>query len=697
MELEHAVGCSGARSSLYAIPGTSQYISVVGGCVVISDFRDIHNQTFLRAHDDNISCIRASESGMLFATGQQGRNADLCVWSTSSMSVVRRICEHDGKVVACDISADDTMVASIGLERRLAFFDLSNGGLITHLPLNTLVPQNDDIVECCFGSRVQDNKRRNTHTTHFAVISSTTLLLCRLDPYKGELQHFKVNLSQFQKRLSAAKFTTNGDFLLLGTTSGDVAMVNTATGTIDVQTRLSTVGVNDIVVAGSHLYNSGVNDSNPADAGGFRYAKHGPGSERSTRLFIASGDGAVLQVDIGDHQQPQLVCTAKRSLSAGATSISLVMSDASNKGSIPDKPQVIVATTTGSIFLVDLSPTASASLTEIANRTHQSGNSNNNSTSRHTPMPNSSSANVLLVSDAVSAPYDVIVSHPSATERFFTASRDGALRAWDLNSYTVSGVFDHSDVKELGKLHCNAICVADGLEMQLSAWSDGCVRCHDLTNYKLLWTHSNAHRSAVTAICLSPSLKFFVTGSAQGEIKVWDIRSKELRGELKDHQQQVVHLQLFDDDKHLISASKDRTVCSWDLVTLRRLTSHEAHVGPLTGAFLSRNQSSVYTTGADQKICQWDLRYREAARVANYASAGSDAYATVLRRSVDERFLVTGGTDQVVTLWEERMLQPISRGYGHSGTIVDAVFTSDNKQILSCGLDGAAMVWNVYA
>lgn len=698
MELEHAIGCSGARASLFALPGSSQYIAVVGGCVIVSDFRDIHSQSFLRAHDDNISCIRASESGKLFVTGQQGRNADLCVWSTATMTVVRRICEHDQKVLACDISADDTIVASVGQEGMLAFFDLSNGGLITFLPLNSLIPERDDIVECCFGSRVQDNKRRNTQLTHFALVSTTTLLLCRIDPFKGELQHFKVNLSQFQKRLTSCKFTTSGDFLVLGTSSGDVALINTATGTVDIQSKLSSVAVNDIVVAGSHLFNDGQSATGDERAGGFRYAKHGPGSQRSSRFFVGSSDGAVLQVDVADHTQPQLVCTSRRMLPAGATSVSLVQPDLS--AAVLDKPQLLVATVIGSIFLVDLSATASQAIAELSSRTQQGGSSNNNSTSRSAgaaSVTQQGSSNVMLVSDAVSAPYDVVLAHPSASDRFFTASRDGALRGWDLSGYTVSGVFDHRDVKEVGKLQCTAMCIADGLEMQLSAWTDGCVRCHDLTNYKLLWTHANAHRSPVTAICLSPSLKFYVTGSAQGEVKMWDIRTKELKGEVKDHQQAVVSIQLFDDDRHLMTASKDRTVCTWDLTTLKRLTSHEAHVGPLTGAFLSRSQATMYTTGVDQKICQWDLRYREVARVANYAAAGSEAYATVLRRSVDERFLVTGGTDQVVTLWEERMLQPISRGYGHSGTVMDASFTCDNKQILSAGADGAVMVWNVYA
>merc|ERR1711916_117839 len=84
--------------------------------------------------------------------------------------------------------------------------------------------------------------------------------------------------------------------------------------------------------------------------------------------------------------------------------------------------------------------------------------------------------------------------------------------------------------------------------------------------------------------------------------KVWDMRTRELKGELKDHLQPVVALRIFDDDRHVASASKDRTVVTWDIVNMKRLTCHEAHSGPLTSMLLCRNQCNMYTAGADHAL-----------------------------------------------------------------------------------------------
>merc|ERR1711991_529677 len=219
-----------------------------------------------------------------------------------------------------------------------------------------------------------------------------------------------------------------------------------------------------------------------------------------------------------------------------------------------------------------------------------------------------------------------------------------------------------------------------------------------MTNFKLLWTHARAHRSAVTSIATSSSMKFFVTGSAEGDVKVWDMRTRELKWELKDHLQPVVALRIFDDDRHVASASKDRTVVTWDIVNMKRLTCHEAHSGPLTSMLLCRNQCNMYTAGADHALKFWDLRQREPVRTIAYAQElGGESYCTKLCRSTDERLLATGGTDQIVRLWDERTASILASGLGHSGTVTDLCFTSDDKQVISCGTDSALLVWNVYA
>lgn len=697
MELEHSIGSSGMPSTVHMLPGTSSYLATCGGCLVQGELRDQHAQSFLRGHDNVICKLCVSDDGSVAVTGQHGSNADICVWrvsalsssppstSASSTALIRRISEHDGTVHALAISPDSTIIASIGAERRLVFVDVSNGGLITHTPLNGVIPDGDAYQGVFFGPKVQDHKRRNTSASHVAVVSSTKLLLYMLDPYTGQLHQRPVNLSTFQRRFTVGRFSTNGDFFFLGSEAGDVAVIDTNTGSVSSTVRVCSGGVRDILVSGSLHRNDAIHDMPPQPdsgdgASGFRYAKYGPGSERKTTFFVGGGDGSVSQIDIADHANVQCRVVSKKAISSTATastdavhSLSIVQP----AGSTHSNGAVLLAgCASGSLFVVDMS-NAAASFPNA-----------------YTQVPSTTGAT--CIADSVHGMFTVVTPHPSDPERFYTASTDGFLRSWDLSNYRQQQLFPH-DGKTATGLSCSAICIADGLELMLSAWSDGAVRCHDLTNTKLLWTHARAHRRGVTALALSPSLKYFVSGSEEGDIRVCDIRSREIKLELKDHNQAIVQLQLFDDDRHLMSASKDRMICTWDLSTGRRVTAHEAHHGPISSAFLSRNQTEIYSVAHDHRIHVHDVRHREPVRAVAYCPPQSEAVATRIRRSVDERLLVTSGTDQVVKLWDPRTLTVVTTGFAHSGTVTDVGFTCDNRQVLSCGEEGAVMVWNVYA
>jgi cilia- and flagella-associated protein 52 len=694
MELEHSIGSSGLPSTVHVLPGTSKYLATCGGCLVQGDLRDVHAQAFLRGHDNTITKLSISDDGSIAATGQFGSHADVCLWRVSALSsadgtnptaaLIRRISDHENSVLALAMSPDSSIVASIGGERRLVFVDVSNGGLITHMPLNGVVPENDVFQGVYFGPRVQDHKRRNTAATHVAVLTSTKLLLFYLDPFSGQLMPRPVNVTSFQRRFTAGRFSTNGDFFFLGSEAGDVAVIETNTGSVSTTVRVCSGGVRDILVSGSLHHNDALDSAIATDGGtdatsSFRYAKFGPGSERRTTFFVGGGDGSVSQIDIADHANVQCRVSSKKSICSTATATT----DAIHSLSVMQPPTqqqqgavLLAGCASGSLFIVDMT-NAAASFPNA-----------------YTQVPSNTGAT--CVADSVPGRFTVVTPHPSDPERFYTASTDGFLRSWDLSTYRQQQIFPH-DGKTATGLVCSAICIADGLELMLSAWSDGAVRCHDLTNTKLLWTHARAHRRAVTALALSPSLKYFVSGSDEGEIRVCDIRSREVKLELKDHTQAIVHLQLFDDDRHLLSASKDRMISTWDLTTGRRVTSHEAHHGPISSAFLSRNQTEVYSVGNDHRIHVHDIRHREPVRAAAYCPPQSEAVATKVRRSVDERLLVTSGTDQVVKLWEPRTLSVVTTGFAHSGTVTDVGFTCDNRQVLSCGDEGAVMVWNVYA
>ena len=71
----------------------------------------------------------------------------------------------------------------------------------------------------------------------------------------------------------------------------------------------------------------------------------------------------------------------------------------------------------------------------------------------------------------------------------------------------------------------------------------------------------------MTAITLSHNNRFLLSGGDQGEIRLWEMRSRELVSHLKEHTQRVTSLRLFESDTTLASSSKDRSILRWDLRT----------------------------------------------------------------------------------------------------------------------------------
>lgn len=109
--------------------------------------------------------------------------------------------------------------------------------------------------------------------------------------------------------------------------------------------------------------------------------------------------------------------------------------------------------------------------------------------------------------------------------------------------------------------------------MILSGWSDGKIRAYRVDNNEQMWQIDNAHKGGVTAIALSHNNKFIVSGGEEGEIRVWEIRSRELISHLKEHTSRVTKVQIFADDVHLLSCSRDKSILCWDLKNQKRISN----------------------------------------------------------------------------------------------------------------------------
>eukprot|EP00736_Rhodelphis_marinus_P003887 Rmarinus@m.29844 len=173
MEIEHAIGFSGRVSNgLHYHPNGKDYVSVAGGCLVVCDLEDCHEQTFLQGHDDYVSCLALSKTGKYLASGQVGQHSDVIIWDFETRKLIHRLTEHDCKVQGVDFSDDERLIVTIGSEddHRLFVWDMETGYIVANADVQAFPPT---VVKfpSAFGSRELDKKRRPTRNYTFLTAS----------------------------------------------------------------------------------------------------------------------------------------------------------------------------------------------------------------------------------------------------------------------------------------------------------------------------------------------------------------------------------------------------------------------------------------------------------------------------------------------------------------------------------------------
>lgn len=63
----------------------------------------------------------------------------------------------------------------------------------------------------------------------------------------------------------------------------------------------------------------------------------------------------------------------------------------------------------------------------------------------------------------------------------------------------------------------------------------------------------NAHKKGTTTLNLAKNMRFIVSGGAEGELAVWELKSKEMIAHLKEHTGRVNDCHLFTNDQYAVS------------------------------------------------------------------------------------------------------------------------------------------------
>jgi WD40 repeat protein len=276
--------------------------------------------------------------------------------------------------------------------------------------------------------------------------------------------------------------------------------------------------------------------------------------------------------------------------------------------------------------------------------------------------------------------------------RAVSASHDGTLRVWDLDSGGEQQVLR-------GHTHRVTVVVttADGRHA-ISGSLDKTVRVWDLGTGKSLATLVG-HAFDVFFVASIDNGRRVLSASSDNTLKVWDIENGTELGTLRAHTEQVRALALTPDGRGAISASNDGTLRVWDLSLVASQQPWGGHFSPVNAVAVTADGLLALTASGDQigtKACDNSVKLWDVARAVELKTLeGHRDYVWTIATTRDGHRAVSGAGDHDLKVWNLDSGVEIGTLHGHTKVVWHVEMTRDGQTAVSASADHTLMVWDL--
>lgn len=272
------------------------------------------------------------------------------------------------------------------------------------------------------------------------------------------------------------------------------------------------------------------------------------------------------------------------------------------------------------------------------------------------------------------------------SELFATASRND-VRIW--NARTCAELLRI----QIPSLTCNVVAFGRDGKSVITGWEDGKVRAFGPQTGKLLYVINDAHIGAVTALATCGDPELMMSGGADGCVRVWRVthHSRVMLASMKEHKAVVNSISVRANDTECVSASSDGSCIVWDLRRFARNNSLFASTFFKTVLY-HPDESQLLTAGTDRQITNWDAFDGSAIRIVEGSGSAEVNTLSITRNG---NWFVSGGGDKLIKLWNYDDGVVRAAGVGHSGTVLKAAVSPDERTIVSVGEEGAILLWRM--
>ncbi|MCL7031322.1 hypothetical protein MKW94_020149 [Papaver nudicaule] len=199
-------------------------------------------------------------------------------------------------------------------------------------------------------------------------------------------------------------------------------------------------------------------------------------------------------------------------------------------------------------------------------------------------------------------------------------------------------------------------CPIDNSNMILSSSRDKSILVWALNkqegNYGFPKRRLTGHGHFVQDVVLSSDSKFALSGSWDGELRLWDLNTGVTTRRFVGHTKDVLSVALSDDNRQIVSASRDRSIKVWNTLGECKYTIQDghSHADWVSCVRFSPNklQPTVVSASWDKTVKVWNLT--DCTLRNNLAGHGG--YVNTVAVSPDGSLCASGGKDGVALLWD---------------------------------------------
>ncbi|OMJ79868.1 hypothetical protein SteCoe_20011 [Stentor coeruleus] len=224
--------------------------------------------------------------------------------------------------------------------------------------------------------------------------------------------------------------------------------------------------------------------------------------------------------------------------------------------------------------------------------------------------------------------------------------------------------------------------------MVLAVYKQGIICRYPINNSSIF--KKSVKKYTILTISSAPNENFFVTGSKDHNVRLWDLNTLKCEKLFSFHKSRVVNVKITQDNKLIISSSSDYNIRIIDINEESCVGSFVYDKLVLPKIYLTHDSKYILSGCIDGTIFIYDITEKR-----KVESGGHTIKPNCLSFSTDKIFLATGSPDATVIVWKLKTHQIETLHNEHKSLITCITISDDNNYVISGSNDKNIIVWDI--